>query len=418
MAQRSETNSVLIKKKLQLQLPNLKFSVTRDTFSMGESIYITILGGNVKAFTDEIKNIQVNLYHYKDDKRITDDMKRVIEKVVDIANSVEKFNRHDTFLHVNIGSYEKGYTYYSGTRSSSGRGADTSKWEWGELITECAGWKLYKKPYQNTFVYNIVKDKETAPNREKWDEIRGLITTQEAFKWTPRTQTFSRWGEIKDIKTTSDNLCRILGQYYQSATPSEPTPMPEPEPTPIPEEPKSKPLLTNQEVIDITNALEKIDGEVWDELGITSGGKLYNDEALQQQYVIKLGRMIDMHMNKDLWFLFKNASEEAKEKVYRSIGNDNYHSLNNFLGLSGWYGETTRKDYIDSYEQFKNEKFKGVLNPAYFSKPDTTTVSDIESVEKKIKALEVVYKYAKNETDKKIALNKINALKIILKYKK
>lgn len=114
--------------------------------------------------------------------------------------------------------------------TSGGRRSGRSNFEWGDLVTECAGWKLYVKKYQDTFVYNLVKDKETPQNKQSWGEIQGEITTQTGFKWTKKTQTFSKWGMIYDLVEVSNKLCEILLKYY---TPQN-TPTPQPEPTPEP----------------------------------------------------------------------------------------------------------------------------------------------------------------------------------------
>ena len=114
--------------------------------------------------------------------------------------------------------------------TSGGRSSGRSNFEWGELIKECAGWKLYVKPYQDTYVYNLVKDKETPQNRQNWGEIQGEITTQTGFKWTKKTQTFSKWGLITDVYELTKILCQILLKYYNPKPDS--TPAPQTEPTP------------------------------------------------------------------------------------------------------------------------------------------------------------------------------------------
>jgi hypothetical protein len=40
----------------------------------------------------------------------------------------------------------------SSSSKSGGRSSGRSNFEWGDLITECAGWKLYAKQYQETYV--------------------------------------------------------------------------------------------------------------------------------------------------------------------------------------------------------------------------------------------------------------------------
>jgi len=120
----------------------------------------------------------------------------------------------------------------SGGRPSSGR--RKTSYEWGDKIADCSGWELYKKPYNDTVVFNLVKKAETAPNKTSWNEIRGEIYINSGFKWYPRTQTFAKWGEIDDLDATQKSLCDTLSKYYdevktpssQTATPTEPTPAP------------------------------------------------------------------------------------------------------------------------------------------------------------------------------------------------
>ena len=419
MAQRRETDSVLIKKKLQEKFPKFKFSVTRNDFAGGHSVTINILQGDIKAYIgDEI---------YK----LTDEMlefTKLVQKVADEVGGGYN-NSHgygSQWLGIKVGTYVKPYVYIP-PKSGSSRSSSAPKksnWDYGDLIRAGFGWKLYVKyiSQRDTYVYNLVKDKDTPPNREKWDEIRGTIYTQEAFKWTPKSQTFQRWGKISDIGVVAENLFRILSQYYKSSksseTPSEPTPQPQPEPTPIPEEPKSKLLLTNDEVIQIADAFELVDSNVWDELKIESGSQIYNDEVVQENYLSKLRNAIDEYMNKDLLNLFKNADYESRMRVYRSLENDNYHSLNNFLGLQGYFGDKIILMYVRLYDDIKDNKFKNLLNPKFFATSEEPKASKKEETEKKIKGLELFLKYETDENKRKIALNNINALKITLKYAK
>jgi len=232
MARNKEVDSVEIKKKLQNKFPKFKFSVTRSTFAGGHSVTIRILEGNIKGY-----NQDDNYYD------LTDEMKNFVKEVNDVANEVGGGynNSHgygSQWLSVSVGSYSKPYVYK--VALPSGRGGfksipseRKSGFDYGELIGSGSGWKLYGVYLENrnTYVYNLVKDKDTKPNREKWDEIRGLIYTQEGFKWTPKGQTFQKWGKIHKIEEAASNLFRILGQYYKGEQ-EEKTPMPTPKQEP------------------------------------------------------------------------------------------------------------------------------------------------------------------------------------------
>jgi hypothetical protein len=73
--------------------------------------------------------------------------------------------------------------------------------------------------------------------------------------------------------------------------------------------------------------------------------------------------------------------------------------------------------YLKDYLVRMGFKYRNTSNVEPTPAPSSPS-SDAESIQKKINALALVFKYAKTDTEKKIAENKINALKIILKYKK
>jgi len=239
--------------------------------------------------------------------------------------------------------------------TSGGRSSGRSNFEWGELIKECAGWKLYVKPYQDTYVYNLVKDKETPQNRESWGEIQGDIYTQTGFKWTKKTQTFSKWGLITDVYELTKILCQILLKYYNPKPDSTPTPQPErtPEPTP-------------------TSNLKFQVGDKW----VTK-----EDRSV----VYEVSNIID-------------------NKIYLNWTNK---------------GGDVFKDYVWLFEDDANREWLDNGKAEIIERKSTTTqtpTSKKETIENQIKALTLVLKYASTDKDKKITENQINALKITLKY--
>jgi hypothetical protein len=237
--------------------------------------------------------------------------------------------------------------------TSSGRSSGRSNFEWGDLVTECAGWKLYVKPYQETYVYNLVKDKETPQNRQNWGEIQGEITTQTGFKWTKKTQTFSKWGIIYDIVEVSNKLCEILLKYY---TPQNtPTPQPEPIPEPTP-----------------TSNLKFEVGDKW----VTK-----EDRSV----VYEVSNIID-------------------NKIYLNWTNKGGDVFKDYLWL---FEDDANREWLDNGKAEIIER-KTTTTPTYTSKKET--------IENQIKALTLVLKYASTDKDKKITENQINALKITLKY--
>ena len=192
--------------------------------------------------------------------RIPEEYKDKLIKELDMFEYYDGHNSKETNLNTSLGNVSIGTKYLhiinkppfeskeenepapdwekilknASPRTSGGRSSGRSNFEWGDLIKECAGWKLYVKAYQDTFVYNLVKDKETPQNRQNWGEIQGEITTQTGFKWTKKTQTFSKWGLITDLSELTKILCQILLKYYNAKPESTPAPQTEPTPEPAP----------------------------------------------------------------------------------------------------------------------------------------------------------------------------------------
>jgi len=251
MAKTEKKDSEIIKERLVKLYPNFKFSVRRSDFAGGHSVYVSILSGNVKAFNEDDKGYyEVTRYYLNDTDVLTPEMKKIAKEILMICDEVNSgfASRHSSsYLHFQIGTYSKNYEYTggsapkSGGSSYTGRSSSTAKWDWGDRLGYCAGWDIYGKTYKDTYVYNLVKRKETPQNKTDWDKIRGEIATETNFKWTPRTQTFSRWGVIDDFEVVMSKLCAILEKYYQGSSSSEPTLAPAPTPTP-----PSEPLTQEQ----------------------------------------------------------------------------------------------------------------------------------------------------------------------------
>ena len=229
---KTETDSVLIKKKLEQMLPNMQFSVTRDTFAGGHSVYIGIKGGNIQPYTnpkDHTSRYSINEYHYKNDNELTPEIKEIIAKVMDIASSINSgfFNRHsNSYLNIYLGVSTKTksepYKYIASTSKTSKSSGTSSNWSKGDLLKECAGWKVYKKTLPTgKIVYSAFKDKETAPNKTDWNTIKSEVYMQSGFKYG-RFGNFERWGSMtdNDENLILNALCEVLTKYYSSNTPT------------------------------------------------------------------------------------------------------------------------------------------------------------------------------------------------------
>jgi hypothetical protein len=94
--------------------------------------------------------------------------------------------------------------------------------EFGDLIRQCAGWDIYQKD-GTTY---LKKQKDTEPNKDKWNEILGTLNTQEGFFWRRTLQAFER--NVILTEAQLDSVCNLLSKYYTSK--SEPTSQAEPTP--------------------------------------------------------------------------------------------------------------------------------------------------------------------------------------------
>lgn len=251
---KTETDSVLIKKKLEQMLPNMQFSVTRDTFAGGHSVYIGIKGGNIQPYTnpkDHTSRYSINEYHYKNDNELTPEIKEIIAKVMDIASSINSgfSNRHSSsylsiYLGVSTKTKSEPYKYIASTTKTTKSSGTSSNWSKGDLLKECAGWKVYKKTLPTgKIVYSAFKDKETAPNKTDWNTIKSEVYMQSGFKYG-RFGNFERWGSMtdNDENLILNALCEVLTKYYGTNTP---TNVPSNVPNPTPTIPQTDPFNIN-----------------------------------------------------------------------------------------------------------------------------------------------------------------------------
>ena len=82
--------------------------------------------------------------------------------------------------------------------------------EFGDLIRQCAGWDIYQKD-GSTY---LKKQKDTEPNKDKWNEILGTLNTQEGFFWRRTLQAFER--NVILTEAQLDSVCSLLSKYYTS----------------------------------------------------------------------------------------------------------------------------------------------------------------------------------------------------------
>ena len=219
-----------IREGLKKQLPNCKFSVVKDN----NTIYITLLSGNFKAFKEFTQAKEDGYYevwksNIEENHALTDTAKEVMKKVKDIAE-VFNYNNSDIttdyfdvnfYLRMYIGDYQKPYQFKeSNTTARPPRPARPTATNSDDevLYVFKSGWKMFKRIVKDKIVFVVAKDKETPSNKESWAAIKGEILTETGFKWSPQYQVFTKWDKLPD--GVFENLERILLKYYVTATPN------------------------------------------------------------------------------------------------------------------------------------------------------------------------------------------------------
>ena len=281
--------------------------------------------------------------------------------------------------------------------SGSGRRNYPAQLDKGQLINKFKeGWELYAKTVNGKLVYNIYPTKELKRiSKENFDAFKGEVLIETEFKWNPRFQSLEKWvGRASDtyrIDFSVNKLEKIITKYYSTSQQEE--------------------QQQESNVIKIVDLLKQSDINIWELNKISSGSDLYNNEELQKKYSLSWKE----ELLKPIYSQITLTPDEWLE-VKKGLEQDNYHALNNLLGLWGLYGIDNVMNYTDLYNRTANQGFKYYLNPKFFinttPKPNVetpTTSQSKESVEKAIKALQVLAKMG----DEK-AIKAIKALKYLI----
>lgn len=89
--------------------------------------------------------------------------------------------------------------------------------------------------------------------------------------------------------------------------------------------------------------LMNIDAKAWDILKINSGSALYSDVELQKKYIAYLDKAISKAL----------LSDAIQDK----IEDENYHSLNMYLAMRGFYGTNVKAEYTKILEKQTGNNF-------------------------------------------------------------
>jgi len=203
-----------IRAKLKEKYPYIKFSITKDGYN---GVNIRILEAPID-FSDK-ENQQA--------KAALKDIEDIASEGVTYRETGDYGNQPDFYVWVRVGTWDKPFVYkpsaspttsVGGTRKPFTRGASTTNYDRGMLVFECdSGWKVYKKRLpDNRVVYNAIKDKDVAANKEDWNAIKGEVYIEAGFKWG-RFGAFERWGEIDDSVESNvlNDLCAVFSKYYK-----------------------------------------------------------------------------------------------------------------------------------------------------------------------------------------------------------
>jgi hypothetical protein len=144
------------------------------------------------------------------------------------------------------------------------KGAKFSPTDNLDLILDCGnGWKIYVGKPKEKYLYNVVKDGDTQPNREQWAEIKSDML-EAGFMWGYKSGTFQRWTTMPD-DTIPQKACDVLSKYWGGA--SQPK-----EENPKEETPKEDGKIPLVKVVD-----------VWGQFG-TPNKEFTNFEDLEKEF--------------------------------------------------------------------------------------------------------------------------------------
>lgn len=354
-----------IREKIKKEFPDFKFSVTKKD----NGVRIAILSAPINLLEgeeNERKYISVNNFyideHYKDYPEVRD----VLKKIDSIASEgvtyheTGDYGRQPTFyVDITIGQWDKPFEYIPKKSKRSSEKATSSapakKWDRGEMLRECAGWKVYKKTLPDgRIVYNALKDKETAPNKGDWSAIKSEVYAETGFKWG-RFGSFDKWGEITESRGEDgvlSNLCELFTKYYGSKQ----------------EEPKSESSEQPKRPKEFAEYFAERNAIIWEDLNIQSGGELYKNDELQKKYAERF-MVAFSSINQ------QSISDAVKLDIFAELADMNEHSLNNALALYGFYGSDTKSEFVLDF----NENPNIFLNPKNFSISDSMNISEIVS---------------------------------------
>ena len=116
-----------------------------------------------------------------------------------------------------------------------------------------------------------------------------------------------------------------------------------------PAKPRVTATTSKEKVEDVAERLSEVYYNTLEDLKIESGSEVYANIDVQK----RLKKVLDE----------KIKEKSLSEAVFKYLENENAHSLNNYLSLSGLFGKEQQKDYVRLFKVYKGKSF---WNPSVF----------------------------------------------------
>lgn len=106
-----------VKNNLIKEFPNYKFSVSKKSYSGGQSLTVRVMSGPAQLLVDDTKYYQINQYYIETSDKLTDLGKRIAQKMYEIS-SADNWDNSDPmtdyynvnyYLHLSVGAWDKPY---------------------------------------------------------------------------------------------------------------------------------------------------------------------------------------------------------------------------------------------------------------------------------------------------------------------
>lgn len=127
-------------------------------------------------------------------------------------------------------------------------------------------------------------------------------------------------------------------------------------------------------VSDFVERLEQKESKILSSMLISSGSEVRASDSNQEKYI----GLWNEYFYNEITPLDKVVFKASPKEVYDKLADDNYHNLNVYLTLKGFYGDGEKNQMVDSYVRYINLGYKNsTLNPIHFGIEVPATGHDI-----------------------------------------